>query len=69
MFHDYRLLSWDMQTYELYIDDKMVHAGSFWDGTLSSKFSWGDGVSGGRQSCALGLRFASAWFLNRVPLR
>jgi len=46
VFHDYRLLSWDMQRYELYIDGELVHDGAFWDGTLASKFSWGDCVSG-----------------------
>jgi len=46
VFHDYRLLSWDMRAYELYIDDELARVGSFWDGTLCSKFAWGDGVRG-----------------------
>jgi hypothetical protein len=46
VFHDYRLLSCDMRVYELYIDAELARVGSFWHGTLSSKFAWGDGVSG-----------------------
>jgi hypothetical protein len=46
MFHDYRLLSWDMHAYELYIDGELARVGSFWDDLLSSKFSWGDCVRG-----------------------
>jgi len=45
-FHEYRVLSWDMQTYELYIDGSLVHEGTFWQGLLDSKLAWGDGVSG-----------------------
>ena len=46
VFHEYRLLSWDMHAYELYIGGELARVGSFWDGLLSSKFAWGDGVSG-----------------------
>jgi hypothetical protein len=46
MFHDYRVLSWDMETYELYIDGDLMHEGTFWQGLLDSKLAWGDGVRG-----------------------
>jgi len=46
VFHEYLLVSWDMRAYELYIDGELALLGSFWDDHLSSKFSWGDCVSG-----------------------
>ncbi|MBU0641457.1 MAG: hypothetical protein KKB50_21565, partial [Planctomycetes bacterium] len=46
VFHEYRVLSWDMQTYELYIDDELARQGTFWQGALESKLAWGDGVRG-----------------------
>jgi hypothetical protein len=46
MFHEYRVLSWNMETYELYIDDDLVHQGTFWQGLLESQLAWGDGVRG-----------------------
>ncbi len=46
VFHEYRVLSWDMQTYELYIDGDLAREGTFWQGYLESKFGWGDFVSG-----------------------
>jgi len=46
VFHEYRVLSWNMETYELYIDDDLVHQGTFWQGLLESQLAWGDGVSG-----------------------
>jgi len=46
MFHEYRVFSWDMLTYELYIDGDLVHEGTFWQGWLDSKLAWGDGVRG-----------------------
>jgi len=46
VFHEYRLLSWNMETYELYIDGDLAHIGEFSDRTLASRFSWGDCVSG-----------------------
>ena len=46
VFHDYQVLSWDMQTYDLYIDGDLAHEGTFWQGSLESKLAWGDGVRG-----------------------
>ena len=46
VFHEYRVQTWDMQAYELYIDGDLVHEGTFWQGLLDSKLSWGDGVRG-----------------------
>jgi hypothetical protein len=46
MFHDYQVLSWDMQTYELYIDGDLAYQGTFWQGALYSKLAWEDGVRG-----------------------
>lgn len=48
VFHDYRLTSSDMRTYELYIDGDLGRAGAFWQGITESRLSWGsvtDGVS------------------------
>lgn len=46
VFHEYRVLSWDMLTYDLYIDGDLVHQGTFWQGIMTSQFGWGDVVSG-----------------------
>ncbi len=46
VFHEYRILSWNMLTYDLYIDGDLAHQGTFWHGSLASKFGWGDCVSG-----------------------
>ena len=46
VFHDYRLVSWDMLTYELYIDESLVREGSFWSSASESYVAWGDGVQG-----------------------
>jgi hypothetical protein len=46
VFHEYLLISWDMRMYELYIDDLLVHEGSFSERIFSSQFAWGDCVSG-----------------------
>jgi len=46
VFHEYRVLSWNMQTYELYIDDDLAHEGTFWQGVKESEVVWGDGVRG-----------------------
>jgi hypothetical protein len=46
VFHEYCVRTWDMRTYELYIDGNLVHEGTFWQGLLDSKLAWGDGVSG-----------------------
>ncbi len=45
-FHEYRVFSWDMLTYDLYIDGDLAHEGTFWQGSLESKLAWGDGVRG-----------------------
>jgi len=44
--HDYKFVSWDMRTYELYIDGDLAHVGTFWDGLTESYVAWGDVVSG-----------------------
>ena len=44
VFHDFRLRSWDMRTYELYIDDELSIAGSFLGQMDASRVVWGDGV-------------------------
>jgi len=46
VFHEYRVLSWDMQRYDLYIDGELTHQGTFWHGLLASRFHWGDCVRG-----------------------
>ncbi|MBU0617068.1 MAG: hypothetical protein KKI02_05075, partial [Planctomycetes bacterium] len=46
VFHEYRLLSWDMQTYDLYIDGDLAYQGTFWQGLVTSKLGWGDFVRG-----------------------
>jgi hypothetical protein len=46
VFHEYCVRTWDMQTYELYIDGDLAHQGTFWQGYLESKFGWADFVSG-----------------------
>jgi hypothetical protein len=45
-FHDYRLLSWNMLNYELYIDGDLVHVGTFWQGVWDAYVGWGDFVQG-----------------------
>gem|GEM_PF-2085729 len=42
VFHSYRFLSQDMRTYELYIDEVLVHDGSFWEGLTQGRVAWGD---------------------------
>jgi hypothetical protein len=46
VFHEYRVLTWDMQGYELYIDGGLARQGTFWHGYLESRAAWGDAVSG-----------------------
>ncbi len=46
VFHDYRLLSTDMRTYALFIDDELAHEGSFTQGNMASSIGWGNVVSG-----------------------
>ena len=41
VFHDYRLTSSDMLTYELCIDGELARAGNFWQGISASRLSWG----------------------------
>jgi hypothetical protein len=45
-FHEYRLISADMFTYDLWIDDELARTGSFWQGVSKSRVAWGDGVQG-----------------------
>ena len=46
VFHEYRCLSSDMRTYDLYIDGELAHQGTFWQGIMESYIGWGDVVSG-----------------------
>jgi hypothetical protein len=46
VFHDYRFLTSDMQTYELYIDGELAREGEFWHGAGESYMVWGDSVRG-----------------------
>jgi hypothetical protein len=46
VFHEYRVLSWDMYDYTLYIDGETAYEGSFWQGAMESYMAWGDDVSG-----------------------
>ena len=46
VFHEYRVISWDMYDYTLYIDGEVAHEGSFWQGGMESSMGWGDTVSG-----------------------
>jgi hypothetical protein len=46
VFHEFLFTSWDMRTYELYMDGELVHEGAFWEGLLTSYLAWGDGVQG-----------------------
>ncbi len=45
-FHCYRVVSPNMQTYALYIDDQLARQGTFAHLVVSSEISWGDGVQG-----------------------
>jgi len=45
-YHDYRVISWDMLSYELYMDGALVHVGTFWQGVCDAYVAWGDGVQG-----------------------
>ena len=45
-FHDYRATSWDMRTYEFFVDGELVHQGVFDYGGPASTLSWGDGTQG-----------------------
>ena len=46
VFHEYGLRSWDMLTYELFIDRQLVREGVFVDVVSESFVGWGDGVQG-----------------------
>lgn len=46
VFHEYRLLSSDMLSYEFYIDGQLARVGSFWESATQSYVGWGDGVQG-----------------------
>ena len=45
-FHEYRVLSSDMQTYQLYVDEELAHHGAFLHSVGASYVAWGDGVRG-----------------------
>ena len=42
IFHNYRVVSSDMRTYELRIDGEFAIAGNFWEGLTESYVRWGD---------------------------
>jgi hypothetical protein len=46
IFHDFRLVSWDMRAYQLFIDGDLAIAGWFWDSLTPSRVGWGDCVQG-----------------------
>jgi len=46
VFHEYRAVSTDMRTYELYIDAEVALTGNFWHGLTESYLTWGDGCQG-----------------------
>jgi len=46
VFHSYRVVSPNMQTYELYIDYQLVRQGAFVNLVVPSEIGWGDGVQG-----------------------
>ena len=46
VFHDYRLTSSDMLTYQLYLDSQLAFEGAFWLSASQSYVAWGDSVQG-----------------------
>jgi hypothetical protein len=46
VFHSYRVLSWDMTTYRLFIDDQLAYVGPFEPHVSPSYVGWGDSVQG-----------------------
>jgi hypothetical protein len=46
VFHDYRILSTDMRSYALFIDDELAHEGPFVQRVMASSIGWGNVVSG-----------------------
>lgn len=47
VFHEFELRSWDMRSYELYIDANLAISGSFWFSLTPSRVNWGDSIQGG----------------------
>jgi hypothetical protein len=45
-FHDYRMTSWDMRTYQLFIDGALAREGPFVYCADSPRLAWGDGTQG-----------------------
>jgi hypothetical protein len=45
-FHDYRLTSWDLRTYDFFIDGACVYNGWFLPNTGASRLAWGDDAQG-----------------------
>ena len=41
VFHEYRMISPDMEVYELYVDGDLALAGTFWQGVGFSEIGWG----------------------------
>ena len=46
VFHEYRAVSSDMRSYELFVDGELALTGEFWEGLTESRFGWGDRVQG-----------------------
>ena len=44
VYHNYRFVSSDMLSYDLYIDDVLVHEGTWWQGVRDSRIGWGSDV-------------------------
>lgn len=47
VFHEFELRSWDMRSYELYIDGNLAISGFFWLSLIPSRVFWGDSIQGG----------------------
>jgi hypothetical protein len=46
-FHEYRITSWDMQAYDLFVDGALVYHGAFLGGPGGDSYvAWGDGAQG-----------------------
>ena len=46
-FHVFEVRSWDMRTYQLWMDQVLVHIGTFWEPSFeSSRIQWGDYTRG-----------------------
>ncbi len=46
VMHEFRMVSPDMRTYDLYVDSVLFHSGEFIDIPSDSYVGWGDGVQG-----------------------